>query len=137
MSWRFAARRAVSGESDGLAAWPDPYGVVHAPVSAEELTKIREGVWEALDGRTLLREELTAEVARRVGRKHEQRLRSGFAFFTDQLCQGPPQGSKVTFARPDQWIKGWKDVRDEDEALREVCRRYLHAYGPARPADFR
>jgi hypothetical protein len=27
-------------------------------------------------------------------------------------------------------------VTDEDEALREVCRRFLRTYGPARPADF-
>ncbi len=54
----FAARRAVSGEPGGLAAWPDPNGVVHAAVTADELKKIREAVWEALDGRTLLREEL-------------------------------------------------------------------------------
>jgi hypothetical protein len=133
----FAARRAVSGEPGGLAAWPDPNGVVHGAVSADELKKIRKAVWEALDGRTLLREELMDDVARRVGGKHQARLRSGFAFFTDALVQGPPQGSKVTFARPDQWIKGWKDFRDEEEALREVCRRYLHAYGPARPVDFR
>jgi hypothetical protein len=25
---------------------------------------------------------------------------------------------------------------DEDEALREVCRRFLHTYGPARPGNF-
>jgi hypothetical protein len=133
----FAARRAVSGEPDGLPAWPDPKGVVHRAVSADELMKIRDAVWKALDGRTLLREELMDDVVSRVGKKHDARLRGGFAFFTDALCQGPPQGSKVTFARPDQWIKGWKEVRSEDKALREVCRRYLYAYGPARPADFR
>ena len=38
--------------------------------------------------------------------------------------------------RPDQWIHGWEEVKDGNEALREVCRRYLHAYGPARPRDF-
>ena len=27
--------------------------------------------------------------------------------------------------------------RSTEEALREVCRRYLHTYGPARPKDFR
>ena len=132
----FAARRAVSGEPDGLGQWSDPQGVVHPPVSASELIEIRAAVWEALDGRTLLRDELTSEVVSRVGAKHEPRLRSGFAFFTDELCQGPPHGSKVTFVRPDQWIHGWEEVKDEDEALREVCRRYLHAYGPARPRDF-
>jgi Winged helix DNA-binding domain len=39
--------------------------------------------------------------------------------------------------RPDQWIEGWREVADADEALREVCRRFLRTYGPARPADFR
>ena len=132
----FAARRAVSGRPHGLGPWSDPNGRVHPPVSANVLTEIRAAVWEALDGRMLLRDELTAAVVSRVGAKHEPRLRSGFAFFTDQLCQGPPQGSRVTFVRPDQWIHGWEEVKDGNEALREVCRRYLHAYGPARPRDF-
>ena len=134
----FAARRAVSAEQpNALEAWIDPNGVAHPPVSPEEVTQIRAAVWAALDGRTLLREELTAEVVSRAGSKHEPRLRSGFAFFTDELCQGPPQGSKVTLVRPDQWIQGWRDVTNDDDALREVCRRYLHAYGPARPGGFR
>jgi hypothetical protein len=73
---------------------------------------------------------------RRVGTKHEGRLRSGFAFFLNELCHGPPQGNKITLVRPDQWIGGWRDV-DGQDALREVVRRFLHAYGPARPGDFR
>ena len=130
------ARRALSSKPTALEAWPDPKGVVHAPVSADELAEIRAAVWDAFDGRALLREELATEVVRRVGKKHEGRLRSGFAFFTDQLVQGPPQGSKITLARPDQWVDGWQAVQEE-AALREVVRRYLWAYGPARPADFR
>jgi uncharacterized protein YcaQ len=97
---------------------------------------IRAAIWEALDGRCLLREELAAEVVRRVGGTHEERLRSGFAFFLADLCQGPPRGVKVTFVRPDQWIEGWKEV-GEKQALAEICRRYLRSYGPARPSDFR
>ena len=73
---------------------------------------------------------------KRVGAEPESRLRSGFAFFLDELCQGPPQGARVTFVRPDQWIEGWQDV-DEQHALLEVCRRFLDAYGPTRPSDFR
>ena len=62
---------------------------------------------------------------------------SGFAFFGGAvLCQGPPQGSKITLARPDQWVERWEEV-DEQEGLREVCRRYLRAYGPATPKEFR
>ena len=130
------ARRALSSEPRELEAWPDPKGVVHPRVGVDELAEIQAAVWDAFDGRALLREELATEVVRRVGKKHEGRLRSGFAFFTDQLVQGPPQGSKITLARPDQWIDGWRPV-DEGAALREVLRRYLWAYGPARPGDFR
>ena len=38
--------------------------------------------------------------------------------------------------RPDQWIEGRQQDWDGREALREVCRRFLRTYGPARPADF-
>ena len=133
----FSARRAVANDrGEGLAEWKDPDGVVHQPVGAAELDAIRAAVWDAFEGRALLRDELATEVVRRVGSKHEGRLRSGFAFFTAELCQGPPQGNKITLARPDQWVDGWRDV-DQQEALREVLRRFLRAYGPARPADFR
>jgi hypothetical protein len=133
----FAARRAVRDDSDeGLPAWPDPHGVVHPAVSAAEAAELRAAVWDAFAGRALLRDELATAVIDRVGRKHEGRLRSGFAFFTSELCQGPPQGNKITLARPDQWVEGWRDVEGR-EALREVLRRFLYAYGPTRPADFR
>jgi hypothetical protein len=137
LSLWLAARLAVERElPDGLKPWPDPNGLVHPAVSPDELTEIQAAVWDSFDGRALLRDELATEVVRRVGKKHEGRLRSGFAFFTDQLVQGPPQGNKITLARPDQWIDGWQTV-DAEAALREVLRRYLWAYGPARPSDFR
>src|SRR5918911_2600551 len=110
----FAARRAVSAEATQLPAWPDPHGVVHPPVSAAELVELHRAVSGAFDGRTLLREELVTEVVSRVGSKHEGRLRSGFAFFLSELCQGPPQGNKITLVRPDQWLGRWRDVGEED-----------------------
>jgi Winged helix DNA-binding domain len=132
-----AARRAVSGTSPAeLEEWTDPAGELHPAIGPEELNAIHEAIWESLDDRPLLREELAAAVVRRVGAKPKRRLLSGFAFLTSELCQGPPQGNKVTFVRPDQWIEGWQEV-DENEALREVCRRYLRTYGPATPNDFR
>jgi Winged helix DNA-binding domain len=132
----FVACRSLRGEPKSLAAWPDPKGVVHPPVSAEEVAEIEAAAWDALDNGPLLREELAAKVVHRVGRKHEGRLRSGFAWFGEQLCQGPPRGSRITLARPDRWVAGWRDV-DEQDALAEVLRRFLHAYGPSRPAEFR
>ena len=132
----FAARRAVSAEADELPAWPDPHGVLHPPVGNAEVADLRRAVWDAFEGRALLRDELVTKVVEQVGNKHEGRLRSGFAFFLSELCQGPPQGNKITLARPDQWIGGWREV-DEQEALLEVLRRFLRTYGPSRPADFR
>jgi len=134
----FAARRAVLRSAEkGLPSWRDPAGVLHPAVGADEVEAVRMAVWEALDGRCLLRDELTEEVVRRVGGAARERLRSGFAFFLGELCQGPPQGTRITLARPDQWIEGPWEAADEDEALREVCLRFLGTYGPARPADFR
>jgi hypothetical protein len=136
----YAAQRAVTGSSPdapaGLGAWPDPAGVLHPPLAPEDVKAVRAAVWDVLDGRCLLREEITEEVVKRLGPGPKQRLLSGFAFFFDELCQGPPQGSKITLVRPDQWIDGWRNV-DEQGALVEVCRRYLRTYGPARPGDFR
>jgi Winged helix DNA-binding domain len=132
-----AARRAVTPDArhEGLGAWHDPDGGVHPPLDGEEVQAVRAAVWDVLDGRCMLRSELADEVVKRLGPAPRERLRSGFAFFMDELCQGPPSGSKVTFVRPDQWIAGWRPL-DEGEALREACRRFLHAYGPARPGDF-
>jgi hypothetical protein len=136
----YAARRAAEGGSsdgsEGLEAWRDPGGVLHPPIGHDEVKAIRAAVWDALDGRSMLREEIVEEVVKRVGPGPRQRLSSGFAFFLGDLCQGPPQGTKATFARPDQWIDGWHEV-DEQDALLDVCRRFLRTYGPARPGDFR
>ncbi len=130
-----AARRAVGRASEDREAWRDPAGVLHPALGHDEVTAIRAAVWDALDSRCLLREEIAEEVAKRVGPAPRRRLLSGFAFFLDELCQGPPQGAKVTFVRPDQWIDGWQEV-DQEDALLEICRRYLRSYGPARPVDF-
>jgi hypothetical protein len=132
-----AARRAVNRASpdEGLEEWRDPAGVLHPALGPEEVKAVRAAVWDVLDGRCLLREEIADEVTKRIGPAARQRLLSGFAFFLGELCQGPPQGAKVTFVRPDQWVDGWQDV-DEDGALREVCRRYLRTYGPSGPVEF-
>jgi hypothetical protein len=132
----YAARSAMDTGAEGLPPWRDPAGALHPGLSRKEVDAVSAVVRDALDGRCLLREELVEEVAGRTGPAARERLRSGFAFFLGDVCQGPPQGSKVTFARPDQWVEGWQDV-DPEEALRAVCRRYLHTYGPARPNEFR
>jgi hypothetical protein len=128
---------AVRYEPSELAPWTDPKGVTHPALGAPEVAQLRTAILEALDGRCLLREELAKEVVRRVGKNVGGRLLSGFAFFGGAaLCQGPPQGAKITLARPDQWIEDWRDV-DAGKARREVSRRFLRAYGPSRAKEFR
>ena len=127
---------ALRAPREELEEWRDPAGALHPPVGADEVRELQQAMWEAASDEPQLREELTAAVVRRAGKKHQGRLRSGFAFFTDALCQGPPRGNKITLVRPDKWIGPWQPVRRAD-ALREVVRRFLYAYGPAQPADFR
>jgi hypothetical protein len=52
------------------------------------------------------------------------------ASFRGHLCFGPNQGQNVRFTRPDRWLPNWQAV-NPDQAMREVTRRYLSAYGPA------
>ena len=51
------------------------------------------------------------------------------------LCFGPKQGQNVTFVNPKAWIDQWQSIEPE-QAVREMIRRYLRAYGPATPEDF-
>lgn len=100
-----------------------------------------DAIGAALDGRTLTREELSAEVGSKLGTWAREGLASswgmllGPAAYAGLLCFGPSEGAKVTFVRADQWVKSWKHV-DEEKALREVALRYVATYGPVRPADF-
>jgi hypothetical protein len=125
-----AARRAVVGAAD------------HERDSLEDVAAVVEAIGKALSGRRLLREELADAVAARVGEAPRERLASGWGFFLgdaaigDELCFGPPQGQKVTFVHPEDWL-GAQPSLEPEEALREVGRRYLAAYGPATYREFR
>jgi Winged helix DNA-binding domain len=106
-----------------------------------ELMSLFDAIGDALDGRTMTREELIASVGR--GRSEHVRdvLRSGWGGLlkpvarSGLLCFGPSRGTSVTFVRPAQWLGSWHEV-DPDKALMEVARRYLRAYGPATMHDF-
>ncbi len=52
-----------------------------------------------------------------------------------ELCFGPGNGQNATFVCPSSWIGGLPEMNPE-AALQEVVRRYLRAYGPARPRNF-
>ena len=97
---------------------------------------------DALDGRSLTRDQLATTVGARLGPAVEERLRSNWgsllrpAAFAGVLCFGPSVGSRVTFVRADQWVDGWpSDPPDPDAATIELTRRFLAAYGPASEAE--
>ena len=124
-----AAVRAVG------APWHESYGL-----TAKQGQKVLDAIGDALDGRCLLRDELADEVAKRAGEWTREKIGSGWGYIigsaaaVGKLCHGPPQGTKVTFVRTDQWV-GWSDV-DPEEALAEACRRFLETYGPAGRREF-
>src|SRR5438105_4731753 len=102
---------------------------LRAGAGAQQADAILQAFADALDDRTLLREELADEVSRRVGEWARGPISSGWAFLIGDaadagvLCHGPPRGSKVTFVRPDQWLGGVHEV-DGQTALGVVARRF-------------
>ncbi|HWM12322.1 MAG TPA: winged helix DNA-binding domain-containing protein [Solirubrobacteraceae bacterium] len=109
----------------------------HWGLTRKEADAMLDAIPQALDGRELTREELAVEVALSTGIDGlDGKLRGGFgdllkpAAFRGDLCFAPSEGRNVRFTRPDQWLESWEEW-DEDEAVREVTRRYLGVYGPA------
>jgi hypothetical protein len=107
---------------------------------AADIHALIDAAANALDGRQLTREQLTAEIVRRARRPHlREHLQSGWGSllkpvaFQGLLCFGPNEGRNVTFVRPDQWLGGLT-LPDPDDAFQEILRRYLRAYGPS-PLD--
>jgi hypothetical protein len=108
-------------------------------VTREELEEVIAAVGQALlPGRALTREELAAEVARRTGSsKYGTVLRQSWgvmlkpAAFRGQLCFAQSEGQRVRFTHP-----GAVELWGGPQALRELARRYLAAYGPATRQDF-
>ena len=134
--------------ADELALWTAAQGTLkprhhvgswlrHHGLTREQAEAMLAAVPEALDGRELTRAELAVEVARLTGIDGlDGKLRGGFgdllkpAAFRGDLCFAPSDGRNVRFVRPDQWL-GALEAVDPEEAVREVTRRYLAAYGPA------
>jgi hypothetical protein len=125
-----AARQAVVGEAD--------YDV-------EELERVGEivaAIADSLRGTSLTREELASAVVERVPTAPHDKLMSGWGFYLADaaeagiLCFGQPQGQRVTFVHVADWL-GPQRAWEPREALREVARRFLSAYGPATHGEFR
>ena len=125
-----AARRAVVGD------W-----FFHHELPPKEAKRILAAIAHALDGHCLTREKLVEAVTPHVGSWAREHIGSGWgtvlgpAALNGVLVNGPPQGARVTFVRPDQWL-GKQRPPEPQAALAEILRRYLAAFGPATHSDF-
>jgi len=118
-----------------------PSWLKYMQITEPEFWKIVDEIGAALDGNPLTREELIAVVGKGKSERIHELLASGWggllkpAARNGRLCFGPNRGQSVTFVRPQEWLKSWREV-DPDAALAEMARRYLRAYGPAAKSDF-
>lgn len=110
-------------------------------VTETELWKIVDEIGAAVDATPMTREELIAVVGKGKSARVRELLKSGWggmlkpAARNGHLCFGPNRGQSVTFVSPQKWLPRWREV-DPEEAIVEVARRYLGAYGPATKTDF-
>ena len=123
----------ASGRSWERPSWQRYFGM-----SPKQLDALRGAVREALEGKTLTREELVAAVIAKRGLEHVgDALRSGWGTllkplaWQGDLCFGPSQGNRVTFMRPEEASSRWAGVPEPDAAAPRVIAAYLGAYGPA------
>ncbi|MER6417196.1 winged helix DNA-binding domain-containing protein [Streptomyces sp. NPDC001137] len=113
-------------------------------VTEEQAQRIVAAIGGALEGVSLTIDELSEEVVARTGPWAGDRVMPAFqdlwprwrqvlhrAGQSGALCFGPNRGRKVTYTRPPHFTP-----LPPDEAVRELVRRYLRAYGPATPQHF-
>jgi len=113
-------------------------------VTEKEAYGVMGAVVEALAGGPMRRRELTSRVLslRIVSEKARPWFEQAAwgvvrqAIVEGLVCYGPPRGQEVTFVRVDQWLPERREV-PELAAQQVLLRRYLAAYGPAIPQDFR
>ena len=118
-------------------AWLRGFKITH-----EELDLLLDAVRDVLGAEGLTRDELAAAVAEAAGSPAlGEKLRDSWgaylkpASFRGSLCFGPNRGRHVTFVSAAAWL-GAEPGPAPEEALGEVTRRYLGAYGPATAAEY-
>lgn len=118
-----------------------PSWLKYMQITEPDFWKIVDEIGAALKAEPLTREDLIAVVGKGKSERVNELLASGWggllkpAARNGRLCFGPNRGQSVTFVRPQEWLKSWREV-DPDAALAEMARRYLRAYGPATKSDF-
>jgi len=127
----------------------------HPPTSAERdalpserRDKLVMAIHAALEAGPLTRDELHLEIGQRLGDWATAATFPAFgghwphwqialrhAALDGLIVFGPSRGNRVTYVRTEAWL-GALEGLDGQAALREVCRRFLQAYGPATHLEF-
>lgn len=129
-----AALRETTGRD--TEAW-----LLRSGLSLRDIEATTKAIVKALSEGPLTRDELAGRAGAGFPAKVRSWLAHGWggllkpASFAGLVCFGPDRGSEVTFVRRDRWMTRWREVPPA-EAVAELLRRYLRAYGPATPVDF-
>lgn len=117
--------------------WRKPLWLRSFGVTLDEMESLIATLDAALDGAGKTREEVAAMAPPHLREKLLRGWGSHLkpAAYEGVLAFGPNRGRNVTFVRPADWLGGL-ERQDGDEALREIVRRFLRAYGPATHEDF-
>ncbi|MEV0233399.1 winged helix DNA-binding domain-containing protein [Nonomuraea sp. NPDC050786] len=140
-----------------LPLWTGALGALPAPpnslpadarLTPDQTHEVVTAIAEALTGTELTADELNAAVATRTGPWATDPVVPGFGSMRPRwqqaihlaahrgvLCFGPNRGRKVTYTSPQRWLPGFRPA-PAPGALAGLVRRYLHAYGPAKPQQF-
>jgi uncharacterized protein YukE len=134
-----AALSAIPAQS------PFPEGIRLTPEQTEQVVG---AIGTALADAELTVEELSEAVVDLAGPWAGERVMPAFqdlwprwrqavgtAAHRGVLCFGQNRGRRVTYTNPRRWLSGLRPA-PEGEALAELVRRYLHAYGPATSKQF-
>jgi hypothetical protein len=119
-------------------SWERPAWERWIGMTLEHWKVFRAVVREALADGPLRRDELAVAIVAEPRLRHlGEELRSGWGTlykplaWQGDLCFGPGEGNRTTFARPDLVSAQWAGVPPAEEAAPRVIVAYLGAYGPA------
>jgi hypothetical protein len=132
-----------------LSATPaPPYEQGRDLLTPEQTEQVVGAIADALRDAELTTAELTEQVVARTGPWAGERVMEAFqdrwprwiaamgaATRRGAMCFGPNRGRATTYTSPARWLPGFAPTTGPD-ALAELVRRYLYAYGPATPAHF-
>ncbi|MFP5352959.1 MAG: winged helix DNA-binding domain-containing protein [Actinomycetota bacterium] len=128
--------------SETRMTWNKPYWQKAFGISARNVEDALGAIDGVIGSEPLTREQVADEVHRKTKNAAlDELMRQGWgsilkiAAAQGLLCFGPSQGRNVTFVRPEEWLQSWKPS-SADEAILQVCHRYLGSHAPATREEF-